>query len=55
MQRMIKDTHERWLDQEEEYEQEREAFYKASAHMNLLHYRSYNMLYLMYVVSLYVI
>ena len=29
MQRMIEDTHERWLDQEEEYEQEREAFHKA--------------------------
>ena len=29
VQRMIEDTHERWLDQEEEYEQEREAFYKA--------------------------
>ena len=29
VQRMIEDTHERWLDQEEEYEQEREAFHKA--------------------------
>ena len=31
VQGMIEDTHERWLDQEEEYEQEREAFYKALA------------------------
>ena len=29
VQGMIEDTHERWLDQEEEYEQEREAFHKA--------------------------
>ena len=29
VQRMIEDTHERWLDQEEEYEQERETFHKA--------------------------
>ena len=31
VQGMIEDTHERWLDQEEEYEQERKAFYKASS------------------------
>ena len=31
VQGMIEDTHERWLDQEEEYEQERKEFYKASS------------------------
>ena len=36
VQAMIEDTHERWLDQEEEYMQERREFYQTTSSYNTL-------------------